>query len=67
MADLDRYEIILKLLENGTNKEPFRATTLAPLENRVGRRNKLIAHSRERFASPRAVIEDKLSRWLNDK
>jgi len=65
MADLDRYEIILKLLEDGANKEPFRAKTLSPLENRVGRRNKLIACSRERFASPRGIIEDKLNRWLS--
>ena len=37
---------------------------LPPLENRIGRRDKLVALSRERFATPRAVIEDKLNRWL---
>jgi hypothetical protein len=53
------------LLEDGTNKEPFRARMLPPLENRIGRKDKLIARSRERFAIPRAVIEDKLNRWMD--
>ena len=64
LADLDRYEAVVKLLENGTNLEPFRARMLAPLENRVGRKEKLIARSRERFAAPRAVVEDKIGRWM---
>ncbi len=64
LADLDRYETVVKLLEDGTNKEPFRARMLPPLENRVGRKEKLIARSRERFATPRAVVEDKLNWWM---
>ena len=66
LVDLDRYEVIIKLLEDGTNTQPFRAKTLPPLENRVGRRENLIARSRERFAAPRAVVEDKLNRWLEN-
>ena len=64
IADLNRYEAVVKLLEDGTNKEPFRARMLPPLENRIGRKEKLIARSRERFAVRRAVIEDKLNRWM---
>ena len=64
LADLDRYEAVVKLLEDGTNREPFRAKMLPPLENRIGRKDKLIARSRERFATPRAKIEDKLNRWM---
>jgi hypothetical protein len=37
---------------------------LPPLENRIGRKEKLVARSRERFAVRRAVIEDKLNRWM---
>jgi energy-coupling factor transporter ATP-binding protein EcfA2 len=66
LADLEQYETAVKLLEDGTNQEPFRAKTLPPLENRVGRRDKLVALSRERFATPRAVIEDKLNRWMDN-
>jgi hypothetical protein len=67
LADLGRYEASVKLLEDGANREPFRAKTVAPLENRVGRKNKLIARSRERFAAPRAAVEAKLTRWLGDQ
>src|SRR5882762_10077660 len=64
LADLGRYEAIVKLLEDGANREPFRAKMLPPLENRIGRKAKLIARSRERFATPRVVIERKLNRWM---
>ena len=64
IADLNRYEAVVKLLDDGTNKEPFRARTLPPLENRVGRKDKLVTRSRQRFAMRRAVIEDKLNRWM---
>jgi hypothetical protein len=65
LADLERYEAVVKLLVEGANQEPFRAKMLPPIENRVGRKAKLIALSRERFAMPRARIEAKLARWMN--
>lgn len=65
LADLARYEAVVKLLVEGANQEPFRTKMLPPLENRVGRKQKLIARSRERFAMPRAKIEGKLKRWMN--
>jgi energy-coupling factor transporter ATP-binding protein EcfA2 len=64
LADLDRYEAVVKLLEDGTNKAPFRAKMLPPLKNARGRKAKLIAQSRERFATPRHIVEDKLNRWI---
>ena len=64
LADLNQYEAVVKLLVGGENREPFRAKMLPPLENRVGRRNKLIALSRERFAMRREKIEAKLKRWM---
>jgi hypothetical protein len=65
LADLDRYEAVVKLLVDGTNLEPFRAKMLPPFENRIGRKHKLIARSRERFSTPRVKIDDKLSRWMD--
>ena len=64
LTDLDRYEAAVKLLEDGTNATPFRAKMLPPLENRVGRRDKLIRLSRERFATLRVKIDGKLRRWM---
>ena len=66
LVDLDRFEVIVKLLKDGTNKTPFRAWSLPPLARGYGRRDKLIARSRERFATPRAVVEEKLARWLRE-
>jgi Type IV secretion-system coupling protein DNA-binding domain len=65
IVDLDRYEAVVKLLQDGMNLTPFRARMLPPLENRVGRKAKLIARSRERFATPRRVIEGKINRWMD--
>jgi len=65
LSDLGRYEAIVKLLEDGANREPFRAKMLPPLGNRIGRKGKLIAQSRERFAMKRAAIEHKLHRWID--
>jgi len=64
ITDLNRYEAIVSLLEDGANRVPFRAKMLPPLENRVGRKEKLIARSRERFAMRRTIIEEKLNRWM---
>jgi hypothetical protein len=64
LADLERYETVVKLLVEGSNLQPFRAKMLPPLGNPTGRKDKLIALSRERFAMPRRVIEDKLKRWM---
>lgn len=64
LADLERYEAVVKLLVEGSNLEPFRAKMLPPLGKHTGRKDRLIALSRERFAMPRHVIEDKLKRWM---
>jgi hypothetical protein len=66
LVDLDRYEAVVKLLEDGVTRTPFRARMLPPIENHVGRKDKLIACSRERFGTSRKAIEDKLKRWMGD-
>lgn len=63
-VDLDRYEVLTKLLVDGITTEPFHGRSLPPIENRVGRRAKLIDRSRERFATPRATVEQKLAKWM---
>jgi hypothetical protein len=64
LTDLNRYQAAVKLLEDGTNTTPFLAKMPPPSERRVGKKEKLIAHSRDRFTTPRAIIEDKLNRWM---
>src|SRR5439155_19549458 len=64
-SDLNRYEILVRLLENGISSVPFRATTLSPIQLYHGRRQQLIEHSRQRFARPRVEVEAKIDRWMN--
>jgi hypothetical protein len=62
-VELNSYEVITKLLEDGRPHVPFRAFTMPPLETRLGRRSKLLARSREKFAVPRSQVESRLNRW----
>ena len=63
LADLGRYEAVVKLLQDGTNEEPFRANMLPPTGHNKGRKDRLIARSRERFAAPRASVDKMMLRW----
>jgi energy-coupling factor transporter ATP-binding protein EcfA2 len=64
LADLDRFQAVVKLLQDGTNATPFRARMLPPSGGTFPSSAKLIALSRERFATAREVIEQKLDRWM---
>ena len=64
---LDRFQIIARLAEGGKTREAFQAQTLPPIEHRGGRRENLIARSREKYAAPRADVEAKIDRWLAER
>ena len=66
-VELDQYQVLVKLLEKGVPREPFRATTLAPLGNHTGQRQKLVANSRQRYAVPRLTVESRLNRWAQNQ
>lgn len=63
-VDLNPHHIFISAMENGISRVPFRAASLPPVENRNERKDPLTARSRERFATPRAEIEEKIRRWL---
>ncbi len=65
LVQLPKYNLYAKLLIDGMPSQPFSAATLSPAEGAVedGRRDKVIRLSRERYAKPRAVVEDKIKRW----
>lgn len=62
---LDQFQIIARLTANGQTGEAFQATTLPPVKLQLGKREKLIARSREKYAAPRADVEAKIERWLH--
>jgi len=61
---LNQYEVFVRLSENGRAAAPFRGNTLPPIENPFGRKEKLIARSREKYSTHRSIIEAKLNRWI---
>ena len=50
---------------NGMPSKTFSLTTLPPpkFEAEEGRREKIVRLSRERYCTPREVVEDKILRW----
>jgi len=64
IVNLAKYQIYLKLMIDGLAGRPFSANTLppfpAPLESY---REKIIQVSRERFATPRAKVEETITKW----
>jgi type IV secretory pathway TraG/TraD family ATPase VirD4 len=63
-VDLNQYEVFVRSIQNGKTVAPFRGNTLPPIENPVGRKEKLIARSRERYGATRQSVEAKLNRWI---
>jgi hypothetical protein len=65
-SNLANTEVCVKLLEHGNQLDPFLARTWPPIGKRYGTRENIIRRSRERYATPRAVVEDKIRRWMNN-
>jgi len=62
-VELGRYEIFIRLLDQGVASEPFAARTLPAQVHRAGRRSRLVKRTQERFASARLHVEGRLKRW----
>lgn len=65
LVSLNKYTAYTRLLVDGMPTKTFSLDTLAPpqFEPEEGRREKVIRMSRERYASRREVVEDKIRRW----
>lgn len=63
LVNLGKYDVYLKLMIDGIASTPFSASTLPPLPKEQTNIEKIIKVSRERYATQRAVIEDKIARW----
>lgn len=64
LVNLSKYSIYLKLMINGVASNPFSASTLPPIGEPSGNTEKVIRVSRERYATPRETVEQKISKWL---
>lgn len=63
-SSLSNFEILAKGLSRGRHDEPFSGRTMPQLETRSGRRQQVIARSREKYGTPRRVVEEKIERWM---
>jgi type IV secretory pathway TraG/TraD family ATPase VirD4 len=64
LGGLGNFNVVAKLLENGETRQPFIGRTLPPIVQTYGKPENLIRRSREKYATPRRIIEDKISRWM---
>ncbi|MCI0479035.1 type IV secretion system DNA-binding domain-containing protein, partial [Candidatus Uhrbacteria bacterium] len=62
LVNLPKFQMYLKLMVDGVSTAPFSATTLPPISSRTGSEPKVIQVCRERYAEPRAVMEEKILR-----
>jgi hypothetical protein len=67
LVNITKYNIILKLMINGVSSTPFSAMTLPPIAQLTGNEAKVIAVSRERYASKREVVEEKINKWMGSE
>jgi hypothetical protein len=64
LVNLGRFQIYLKLMIDGVTSAPFSASTLPQIERPiVSYVKEIIDYSRETYANPRNVVEDKIRDW----
>lgn len=65
LVNISKFNMYIRLMIDGVASEPFSATGLPPLKDDEKTENmeKIIRSSRERYAKPRAIVEDKIARW----
>ena len=65
LVNITKFNMYIRLMIDGVASEPFSATGLPPLkdEEKTENMEKIIRSSRERYAKPRAIVEDKIARW----
>ncbi|MCK9438904.1 MAG: type IV secretion system DNA-binding domain-containing protein [Patescibacteria group bacterium] len=65
IVNLPKYEMYLKLMIDGVASDPFSAKGLPPLleEEKTNNVEKVIISSREKYATERKAVEEKIMRW----
>lgn len=65
IVNLPKYEMYLKLMIDGIASSPFSAIGLPPLreDEKTSNTEKVIDYSRDHYATPREIVEEKIMRW----
>jgi hypothetical protein len=64
--NLKKHEVIGSIPDGATAPIPFLGKTLAPMEYPAGRKDTIIALSREKYARPRSVVEPRINALFSD-
>ena len=69
LENLDNHHIALRLLIDGKTSRAFSAITMPPLKPKghEAERDTVLRISRERYATPRDIVEEKLQSWFENK
>jgi hypothetical protein len=67
ILSLPNYHIYLRMIINNRISEPFSAVSIPFRYQAYGYRDIIKQRSREKYAVPRAEIEDKINRWIDNK
>jgi len=63
-SDLGQHEVLVRTLQDGVPCPAFRGRTLPPIAAPHARRHRLVRHVRERYATPREIVERRLQNWI---
>jgi CxxC-x17-CxxC domain-containing protein len=63
LVNLTKYDTYMKLMIDGVSSTPFSASGLPPVTGPTDNRDKVIRVSRERYAKPKEIVEEKIIRW----
>jgi len=63
-VDLERFHILVKPCAIDGAEQPFRGRTHPSAASRTGSKDAIVRTSQERYATDRAIVEEKLRRWM---
>ncbi len=66
IIELGAHQARARILLDGEEKAPVLIKTLPPLGTNYGRRDILIRHCRERFGTPKHIVEERFDAWLRN-
>lgn len=63
IVNINKYNFIIRLMIDGIATEPFSAIGMPPASGEENNDDKVIKVSRERYARPQDIVEDRIIRW----
>jgi hypothetical protein len=64
LTSLPNFQVCAKVLSGGEVLEPFLGKTLVPQSGRCGGKDTIIRRSREKYATRRQIVENRIRRWM---